>query len=778
MFTSKLLSAVPRLTHAAILVGAISTASLEAKGQEGQVWSFDIPIQPLAQTIVDLAKTTQVNIIAPDDLVSGLNAPSINGELTVEGALALAIQGTNLSLRVTETGALVLERFSQDGSGPLRLEQITVLGSRQVGGATLSNIPTSITSIGADDIQSALPTAGRIEDLIARQAPGFNPTPNGIRNIRGRTAQVFINGVPVNEQLRASGASDITLIDPTQIDNIEVSRGANSAYGFGSPGGIIGLSTPQAETDELLLRSRLSASFNPHRPGGSYQTNVYQSASQILDKFDYHVGGNLAFDGNEFTADGKRAYNQRSPMGTENDQLFLGSADVSLGYKIAKDKEIRFAGTFGYTEILKGFTTDEGGTYRVEDSVMDRSPEIDGGFRISRTLNLSYTQDDLWGSAIKLEAFNSDTYTERYSINSNREQRDETTNQYYGLRTSVTTPLDGAYEGLTANWGVDVMRNRFFRPQIYTDTGEVRRYLSPDVTLDTLAPYLQLNAPVGRFELTGGFRHERYTGHTEGNVGSGGITAGDIDPFNLTLFNAGAVYALSENIDLFGTYTQGAEVTQLGRAARSATTVEEVDAQPAKSDQYEIGSRADWGNASGTLAAFYTESDLLNSLSCDGSNPCEPQREPRKIWGVEGTADWRVDAKWSLGGGFAWQGGLREPEGESTTRIGSTENPPILMNAYIGYAPTAKWRNTLFADYRHSRDVFGDSTDFGEGKVDSLFLLHFASEYDLEQGTLRLGIRNLLNRKYYSISSESGNSEFGWIPEEGTRISLSYATEW
>ena len=757
----------------ACLLGMLTPMSATAEQKQ----PIDIPAQSLADAITELGAETGLQIVANGDVLAGKQSGQVRGRMTPIEALRQLLQGSGLSIRTLSANSVMVAQ-GDDGSGPLQLQQITVLGTRQVGGASLSNVPTSITSIDADDIQSALPTAGRIEDLIARKAPGFNPTNNGVRNIRGRTAQVFINGVPVNEQLRASGGSDINLVNPLQLDNIEVSRGANSAYGFGSPGGVIGLSTPQAETDSLLLRSQVLASFNPHRPGGSYQTNVYQSASQILNKFDFHVGGNLAFDGNEFTPDGDRSYDLNSPMGTENDQLGLGSADVSLGYEFDDGKELRLTGTFSYIEILKGFTTDEGGTYRVEDSVMARSPEIDGGFRISRTINLSYTQDDLWGSAIKLEAFNSDTYTERYSINSNREQRDETTNQYYGLRTSITTPLDKAYEGLIANYGVDLMRNRFFRPQIYTDTDEVRRYLSPDVTLDTLALYTQLNAPVGRFELTGGFRHERYTGHTEGNVGSGGITAGDIDSFNLTLFNAGAVYELNEHVDLFATFTQGAEVTQLGRAARSASTAEEIDAQPAKSDQYEIGSRADWGNVSGTLAAFYTESDLLNSLSCDGSNPCEPQREPREIWGVEGTADWRIDTNWSLGGGFAWQGGSREPEGESTTRINSVENPPLLMNAYVGYSPIPKWRNTLFADYRHSRDVFGDSTDFNEGKVDSVFLLHFASEYDLEEGTIRLGIRNLLNKEYYSISSEAGNSEFGWIPEEGTRVTLSYSTEW
>ncbi len=95
--------------------------------------------------------------------------------------------------------------------------------------------------------------------------------------------------MPTNEQLRASSGSDLNLVLPEQLAQIEVGRGANAAYGFGSPGGIIALSTPRAESEELTLRTRISNSFNPHRIGGSHQAVFYQSASQILGNFDFHL---------------------------------------------------------------------------------------------------------------------------------------------------------------------------------------------------------------------------------------------------------------------------------------------------------------------------------------------------------------------------------------------------------------------------------------------------------------------------------------------------------
>lgn len=124
---------------------------------------------------------------------------------------------------------------------------------------------------------------------------------------------------------------------------------------------------------------------------------------------------------------------------------------------------------------------------------------------------------------------------------------------------------------MSLTYGFDYSRNRFFRPVFFTDTGALQSFISPDVTLDSYAPYGQLELPLGDFLLTGGVRHEVYRGHAKTAGGSGGIIGGDIKGFGLTLFNAGAVYFLNDSIDLYTTFSQGAEITQLGRAAAAAS---------------------------------------------------------------------------------------------------------------------------------------------------------------------------------------------------------------
>ena len=89
---------------------------------------------------------------------------------------------------------------------PITLTPLTVLGTRAQ--RPLATVPASITVVAPQEIREQQVISPRIEDLLRRQVPDFNPTNEDVRQIRGRTAQVFINGVPVNEQLRASSGSD------------------------------------------------------------------------------------------------------------------------------------------------------------------------------------------------------------------------------------------------------------------------------------------------------------------------------------------------------------------------------------------------------------------------------------------------------------------------------------------------------------------------------------------------------------------------------------------
>lgn len=748
--------------------------------------TYSLPAGPLGRTLASIAVNAGIALSFDPALTDGLTSPALAGRYLAREAITRLLTGSGLEIVARTDGSYTLRKASAAQAPKTSaaiaesvLPVVTVLAARDPN-VPLSSVPASISLMSRERIETEQATAQRIEDIISRAVPGFNPTNVGVRQIRGRTAQVFINGVPTNEQLRAGNGSDLNLLAPDQLEMIEVARGANSAYGFGSPGGIIALTTPRAESETLALKTKLGTSFNTSQPGGSFQTSLYQSAAQIVGDFDYHVGFSLRNDGLAYDPDGKPALDFNSPamfsFGKEN----VYNLDTSLGYSLGDVGSLRLTVTAGYVNIDKHYDSDGTGVYRSRQSNLAHIPDGDGNYRRHHTVNLSYENANVNGSAVKLEALSSRVREHRYDWDSFYQDQ---YNDYDGFRSSVTTPIDGLSRGAALTYGFDVQRNRYYNPQYDATTGQVNRYWGPDTTLESYAPYVQGQIPLGKLRLSAGVRHEIYRGEVKTGAsasGSGDIQGGDIDAFRLTLFNAGAVYSLDQGRELYASFSQGAEISQLSRAARSAGSADLIDPQPAKSNQYEVGLRQRGQAVDYTVAAFYTESDLLSVLDCSVANqPCTPLREPREFWGVEGTLAWRIDAHWGLGGTLSWMNGIRELANGDKRRIGSNEVPPVQVGAYVDYSPSGRWKNRVQFDYRGSRDAFGNSTAWPEGKVDSVLLTHLSTRLDLGKGQqLQLGVRNLFDKKYYSIAAEAYNGGWLWIAEQGRRVSVSYAVKW
>jgi iron complex outermembrane receptor protein len=766
---------------AGVFAQAVTAAAQDATGPaevgapDSGPKAVSIPAGGLAAALDRYEQTFGVEVLVTDDVVAGLRTDGVNGEYDAATALGILLGGTELVSQPVDADTLTVTTRSVQDADRVDLSAITVLGTRR-SDVPLSNVPSSITIVDRREVEEEVVTSNRIDDILSRKVPGLNPTNNGVRQIRGRTAQVFLNGVPTNEQLRASSGSDINLISPDQLAGVEVSRGANSAYGFGSPGGIIALSTPRAESTDLTLRTVLRESFNTSHFNGSHQANLYQSASQIVGAFDYQIGGSIAYDGAEYDPDGNLSLGLDNAALLLNGKESLYNFDGSFGYDLEKYGSLRLTSTAGYVDFYRTYALNPG-VYRQSYGFLTQEPEGDDTYRRSYTVNLTYENEDVLGSSVKVEGFTSDTYTEVYSDWEAITYRDEQTNTYYGMRSAISTPLDFLLKDAAITYGFDFMRNSYYRPYYNDDSGAIDTYFSPDVTFDSYAPYAQLDIPIlDLFLLSGGVRHEEYRGEIDTIPGV--IVGGDIEDFNLTLFNAGAIYFVTDEIEVYSTFSQGAEITQLGRAARDATSADLVDPQPAKSNQYEAGVRGAWDPVTAGLAGFYTESDLLSALICDGINPCIPLREPREFWGVEANLDWRITRQWGLGGIFGWMEGNRTTDTGDTRRIPSRDVPPVILTTYIDYSPFDWWRNRVQLNYRGERDPFGDSIEYGEGRVEDLLLVNLSAGFDLGPGELAFGVRNLLNKKYTSLPAESDNSDWLWLPEQGTRLTFSYSVKW
>ena len=262
------------------------------------------------------------------------------------------------------------------------------------------------------------------------------------------------------------------------------------------------------------------------------------------------------------------------------------------------------------------------------------------------------------------------------------------------------------------------------------------------------------------------------------NVRGEPLQGGDVPDSDLTLFNAGVVYFLTDHLDLFAGFSQGAQLTELGRGAAQVARADAFDPEPATIDSYELGLRGRYRRLSFEVAGFYSESDLGTTLIVvDPLLPLVPIREPKKIWGGEASAAYRALEQLTVGGTVTYQDGTREVNGD-TRRLSPRDITDTRLTGYVEYRPRRDWLIRLQALWNSGRNPHPGSTAFGEGDVDSIFLMDIISTYAIGPGKLYVGVENLLNTEYVNRIGQGDNFDFNWYPEQGTRVSIGYTLRW
>jgi len=361
---------------------------------------------------------------------------------------------------------------------------------------------------------------------------------------------------------------------------------------------------------------------------------------------------------------------------------------------------------------------------------------------------------------------------------------DDRTNSTTGLRLTLDRSW-GAGKSFDTKYGVDLQRARLIRLLLDNDDSSVvTGFIAPEVILDTVGVVAQADWSLGRFRFTGGVRWEFYTGEIGTDYADLGLpgtgTPGDFDDAYLALYNAGVVFDLLDDFQLYAGFNQCAELTQLGRAARRARDPGLISPEPAVSDQYEIGARGTLGAVAVPGAAFYSKSDAASLVqpdpSCAGQSFCPliPLRVPQKVWGVEGTFAWPAAETLGLGGVFTWQEGeiFDESVGDYIP-FGADTVSPTRVTLYSDWRPIDRFALRVQATYIFETNFFSPAEqELGLVETDSVFTTDLNASYELGRGTLGLGISNLFDERYQNVTLAAG----GFTPTlaEGRRLVLSY----
>src|SRR5688500_11150596 len=124
-------------------------------------------------------------------------------------------------------------------------ERVTITATR--GATPIAALPTSVTVLNRESLDEQAALSRNLHTILGKTLPGFGLSreseSNFGQNLRGRGMLVLLDGVPQNFELRQGALDELSRIDPSRIERIEVVRGASAAYGSEAAGGIINIIT-------------------------------------------------------------------------------------------------------------------------------------------------------------------------------------------------------------------------------------------------------------------------------------------------------------------------------------------------------------------------------------------------------------------------------------------------------------------------------------------------------------------------------------------------------
>lgn len=665
---------------------------------------------------------------------------------------------------------------------------------------TKSAVPNTVTIIEQESLERQTGVSDDISTILGNLVPNFSPSRQKLtgagETLRGRSPLYLLDGVPQSNPLRDS-ARDGHTIDPALLERVEVVNGSNAVQGLGAAGGIINLQTRSAARAEHwthIGELRLSTPDDFDSDGLGYK-GVYLGGRK-WGKAEFTIGGTyqtreLYFDGND------------ESIGIDTTQGDLADSDsrdlfLKAAYQFTPDQRVqllvndyRIRGDGDY--VLVPGDRDDG----VPATARRGDPRGDATQNDVTTVSLDYRHNALWGGELRAQAyyqdfaalFGGDTFDTfqdpAIAPEGTLFDQSENRSRKQGIKLSYSYDELGI-AGLSATGGLDYLQDE--TAQVLAQTG---REWVPETTFENWAPFVQLNQAVfdGRVLLSGGLRYEYAELQVDDFTtiaGAGGVAVeGGRPAFDELLPNAGIVFDVTDDWSVYGSYSKGFTVPDVGRVLRAVDTPgQRVDdlltLEPVLSDNRELG--VDYERSPLTLHAayFWSDSDLGSRLENVGGI-FEVRREQTEIQGFELSADYAITNRVRVGTLYSYIRGEfdSDDDGSVDTDLDGSNINPDRLNLYVqwqelAYLPVA---GRLQASHFFDRDFNGvaaptDQNFDGYTRVD----LSLAKTTDV--GTFRLGVENLLDEQYityYSQTATTRNDRF--FAGRGRTFVLSYEAE-
>ncbi len=658
------------------------------------------------------------------------------------------------------------------------MENIVVTGSRVA--ENIDEVPASVTVIGQKQIEQHLKVSPELQSLLAMHVPGMAPntgtSSNAGQTLRGRNPLVMIDGVPQSTPLR-NGALGIKTLDPSAIARIEVIKGATSIYGNGAAGGIINYITKNAVAKNSIEGSvKVSSRFSAVDIDESVGGRIEAAVNGKLDKFSYLLTASYEENGVQRDAEGDILGLQYGLSDMEAQNYF-----AKLGYQFDENKELKVS----YNYFRSQQKTDLGDvigdmnlgekTYAVhvpKELQKQGKPQGQDG---NTNLMIKYNDYDVFtNTQLTLDYYqqnieNTFFYSPRLANPDAGYDGGQSVikSEKQGARATFNTQVD--FDSVEASfiYGLDWLNDVTSQPLVDG------RIWVPEMDMTNLAAFLQtkwviaddliikLGARNEDIELAVDDYQTLRLCRSETQCQEAIDVKGDTLSYQATTYNAAIKYNANPLFSPFVSYSQGADISDIGRLLRAATVedIALIRTEASIIDNYEVGFSSQLSNDLNIeIAGYKSTSELGTSNAYDEATGVYlPVRAPQKIWGYEALVNYQINPQWFATATYSYVEGTNT---EADVYLDSRQIAPPKATLFLAWQPSTDLSMNISYLYVGDRKRFNadENGGFGgaEGPVESYQVVNFSGQYQIQSNlTAFVGIENLLNEDYFPSKSQS-----------------------
>ncbi|MBA5202510.1 TonB-dependent receptor [Pectobacterium aroidearum] len=671
-------------------------------------------------------------------------------------------------------------------------------GDEMVITASRSNIqqqkaPQVVTVITKEQIEQQMQVTSDSSQILSNLLPSFSPSRQKMtgsgETFRGRAPLVMIDGIPQSNPLRPTGR-EMHTIDFSMVERVEVIHGASATNGLGALGGVINIITRRPENGSFNQHVNVQTTLPTEKIRG--ETASYKTTYRVDGREDYlDYLFSIGYENQGLYLDG----NNR-PVGVDNtqgDTMDSRAYDLlaKVGYWLDDYQRIQLSVNRYHIKGENNYLSVDGvRRLGIPTTSVRGTPPGEAPNNSIWTSGLTYEHHDLAGMKLSALLFNQ-RYEALFGATNSSSFQDPTiapTGTLYDQSRSVANKY-GTKLALTKDDLLDDTLKVTVGFDTLYDKGKQDLYLTkrtyvPEMEYTNYSPFIQ-----GEYQLLdnlvlhGGVRHEAAklkVDSFQAVAANKGVTVeGGSLKFNETLYNAGAVYSITDSVDLFASYSQGFGMPEVGRVLRAidnpgVSLSDFTDLQPIVTNNVETGFRVKKDRFDFEANYFQSNTKMGDRVEARGDNFVSV-REKTRIQGFEVKAGYQINERHKVNASYAHSEGKYDSnkDGKVDKKLnGLNIAPDRLITSW-----SANW-NDQWSSFVQANYAFSRSFDEAGLAFDGYLLMDAAVGYKLPYGRLNVAVANLLDKQYITYYSQAGLvNDTRYFSGRGRTVTLGYSID-